>query len=383
MSIKVIVKHAAAKVAKVLQETPEAFVKSSAEEIAKIIYENINFSEVSYGSPENVIQNELLTVADEFLVAINKKAADKVVTTELLIVALEKLFNDVAHVSENLSFKLASYHEHVNTVLDNVAAAFIKKASDVITATDRSELRPSKGFSHFLNTADNFTLSSIYSRNFHDYISIDDFAGIDKYYNGTKHNITFVSDSSSFAYGKSFDDNFISTDYVETFYTKNKFDEVTSIDSFDYSLSKSLEDAAPATDSFKFEELRTVKRDNTFTNDEHNVILNKVYHDTAVPVDNVALAYTTSFDDLVSTSDYSDYAFVKDLSNTTAIVDAFGISYNKSETNDTYDVDDYFVLGVTKNPANNVTADDSIRVTYLAGANAMFNVAQFNQSTFG
>jgi hypothetical protein len=383
MSIKVVVKHAAAKVAKVLQETPEAFVQSSAREIADLIYESIDFSRIANVSPENVIKNELLAVADEFLVSVTKHLTDGSSVEEHLVLALEKLFNDIITVSESLVFNLAQYHEHVNTLLDRVSATLIKNASETIRAGDDSTLTLGKGFSEYPGVVDNFILSSLYSRHFYDYISLDDFAGIDKYYNGTKHNISFVSDSSSFTYGKSFDDNFISTDYVETFYTKNKSDEVTSTDSFDYSLSKSFDDLAQATDFFKFEEFRTVKRDNTFTNDEHNVILNKVYHDTAVPVDNVALAYTTSFDDLVSTTDYSDYTFVKDLGDTTAIVDAFGISYNKSETNDTYGINDYFVLGVTKNPANNVTANDSIRVTYLAGANAMFNVAQFNQSTFG
>jgi len=383
MSIKVVVKHAAAKVAKVLQQTPEAFVQSSAREIADLIYENIDFSRIANVSPENVIQNELLPIADEFLVAVTKSFADNTSVEEHLIFALEKLFNDTITASESLAFSLAQYQEHVNTVLDRVSAALIKTASETVSTSDDSTLTLGKRFSEFPAAIDNVALSSLFSRHFYDYVSIDDFAGIDKYYNGTKHNISFVSDFSSFTYSKPFNDSFISTDYVETFYTKNKFDEVTSTDSFDYSLSKSFDDLAQATDFFKFEELRTVKRDNTFTNDDHNVILNKVYHDTTVPVDSVALAYTASFDDLVSTTDYSDYTFVKDLGDTTAIVDAFGISYNKRETNDTYNIDDSFVIDVTKNPANDVTADDSIRVTYIAGANAMFNVAQFNQSTFG
>lgn len=383
MSIKVVVKHAAAKVAKVLQETPEAFIQSSAREIADLIYENIDFSRIANVSPENIIKHELLPIADEFLVSVTKPLADNTSVEEHLVFALEKLFNDTIAVSENLAFSLSQYQEHSSTLVDRVSAAFIKNASETISAKDDSALTLEKEFFEFPTVTDDFALSAQYSRHFYDYVAMDDFAGIDKYYNGTKHNVSFVSDSSSFTYGKYFDDNFISTDYVETFYTKNKSDEVTSTDSFDYSLNKSFDDYSQATDFFKFEEFKTVKRDNTFTNDTYNVILNKVYHDTTVPVDNVALAYTKSFDNVVSSTDYSDYTFVKDLGDTTAIVDAFGISYNKRETNDTYNIDDSFVIDVTKNPANDVTADDSIRVTYLAGANAMFNVAQFNQSTFG
>lgn len=137
-------------------------------------------------------------------------------------------------------------------------------------------------------------------------------------------------------------------------------------------------------------------------------------------IDDLALVSTKGVSDTLSIVDYDllTYSFAKKLRDTSIADDLHIIDVTKG-LQDTYSVQEYLYKDLAKTSADNVTATelplisiskpvydenvlmdnsnwvvqknldetayvyDYVSITFSTGANAMFNVALFNQSTFG
>ena len=457
MSIKALVKQAAFQVAETLHSNPEAIPLFSAREVAELVYQNINFDSIEYQYlAKNKIIHEILPVAEEIALLLNKKRTDTAFAQDVFQIALGRAFNDLV---DTLDANLKVIGKGVKDnpyLIDTLVKSFVVPKKDTAIITDPIKLGFTASKKDGVIPSDKFAYYIYYRRKFTDYVAVDDFAGIDKYYNGTKHNVTFAVDRNYLGLSKRLHDLYVSNDYSVLKTGKNFKDSVAFVEDTSVSLIKHYLDSYGAEDSTSFQQikpihdnnievsnriylssiigktdiaqaadsylLRTNKKlsDNTFFVDKHNfvfnksltdtatvqevrklknftkvnkdvaftherysAILNKVRVDTTTPIDKRFFSYTFSFSEFPLIGDYKILDAKKVLNDSPVVLDIFAANYTKAlqDTNST--AIDFSVLRVNKNPADDININDKVDLIFTAGANAMFNVALFNQSTFG
>lgn len=457
MSIKALVKYAAAQVAETLHSNPEAIVVSSAEEIASLIYQNINFEGLEYQYvAKNKILHELLPIAEQLSIAVARGLTDSTYFQDNLVHALEKGIYDLVSFLDAYSFDLIKPLNDTIRFAETLVKVLTVKYHDNSVILEQASVNTSKYQHDYYSASDAVKYSIGFNRKFYDYVAIDDFAGIDKYYNGTKHNITFAADQNYLGFSKSLADSYSSNDYnvlitgknfndpvvfsdatktllnkrYEEIYnvvdtpkissTKNLFDsnidftnrlylstildktdivlpgdysvlltnkklkDTTSfVDALAVTSNKVLVDTATVQESRKLGDFKKVNADSAFTHERYSAILKKIYTDSTGTSDSLSFGYNFSLDEFPVIGDYNVFSTEKVLNDIPFVVDLFSLHYSKPLHDTISTPTDFSVLRVNKNPADYVSTSDKADLIYTAGANAMFNVALFNQSTFG
>ena len=297
---------------------------------AELLYSNADFADITQlGVAKDQFIKELVPLIDALALVSTKGVVDSYAVQDAVVAAVTKLFHDSATVSESSAITATKPLHDSAILIDGITAVLNKVLFDLAVLVDAVAFVQVKHAKDIVTPSDVAAITAHFNRVFTDYVAIDDFAGIDKLYNGTKHNIANISDNQIFAVAKGVSDTLSIVDY----------------DLLTYSFAKKL-------------------RDTSIADDLHIIDVTKVLQDT----------YS------VQEYLYKDLAKTSADNVTTTELPLISVSKPVYDENVLMDNSNWVVQ---KNLDETAYVYDYVSITFSAGANAMFNVALFNQSTFG
>lgn len=360
--------------------------------------------------------SDTLSIVDYDLLTYSfaKKLRDTSIADDLHIIDVTKVLQDTYSVQEHLYKDLAktsadNANAYDSSVLSTTkpltehqyltdlhVTALTKPTAELIGATDYSTITAEKLFLDSTTPIDYPSLQPVLRKGDNIYTSEAYVFDIDK----ALFDTSIVSDASVYVVSKPVsevalindvpqvtfthprvDGNNIS-DFSAWQYTRNSKETITTSDSYYKGVVKLFYDAVAIDDAIKGPFVNFAKHNVTFTSDSYNVILNKIYKDSTTITDSPRFLYSQEHNEVISTADSNIVSYVKHNVDNVTTTELPLISVSKPVYDENVLMDNSNWV-VQKNLDETAYVYDYVSITFSAGANAMFNVALFNQSTFG
>lgn len=190
-----------------------------------------------------------------------------------------------------------------------------------------------------------------------------------------------VQDAISLTASKVTADLYEIADFQTLDTTKSIIDPAAVADSIIVALGRTLTDLVIVLDATAFIQIKPTK-DIVTTSDFHSAILDKVYKDSAIVTDLLQFLYFHEYNEVVSATDSNTVSYVKRNVDNVVTAESHLANIDKVVYDGNVLVDNLNWVA-QKNLNETAYVYDSINITFSTGANAIFNVALFNQSTFG
>jgi len=366
-------------------------------QVATLVYQQLEVAALSYNQPEigtayfdpnapNRFIHDISTVVDGYLVNVSLAKADSVSTaSDTYEWALNKAVGEIVDLLDTNTLGIHKPLSDPAVVTDIFRLALNKVFADNAYLSDVFDVTTIKAFNDSVASSDTFDLVANYVRHFQDYVALDDFAGIDKFYNGTKHNIVGTVDHTTLALSILKADTMSTVDMLNHINTDKKLgDTVMFADALRKVLVHVLIDAPLVTET-----LRTV--------------LTKHLNDaTGVLADQIAISGTLDKSDAIGVLTLLKKSIITKLIDSAVTVDQVAKSMHKFFT-DAVAVDDAFgfmdqatlhkgnvtvlsdLLSIqsSKEATDVAIVSDAFNVSYVPGNLMLFNNIPFNESTFG
>ena len=364
----------------------------------------------------NRILYELLPVIDALSIVFGKSADDQATLTDLATLTLTKLATDSVATADTSSMWFGLTAADSAVLVEAVALSVSQVFTEATSLNDTVSLHTTKIKADVATLSDDFNRVVNFYRNFLDTIALDDFSNVDKYFDGSKHNVAAAVDAHYWATTKVVEDTFAPADIAAIATTRPVVDELSSSDASNWAFTKgaldtvSLAEAAtfdlsklntdtstlidqaslhpekPITDgatasdaisrSAQFERtfLDTVALDDSSNidkyfdatksnaataTDAHYWATSKIVSDEASVTELAQIATTRPASDGFSSSDFSNWAFTKGQLDTVALVEATSFDLSKLNT-DTNLLLDQAALSLDKPLSENTAVSDVI-----------------------
>lgn len=208
--------------------------------IASLVYTELGLSKLTYVdpivgtayidyNPSNKILHDVSVIVEQYLIDISLSKVDNMSATDVYAIAIEKAASDLAGVVDHYSVDVSKGITDRSVVLDALRVAINKAFHDAVGTPDSLDITTIKSVNDSLVSTDVFSLVVDYVRRFSDYMSIDDFAGIDKYYNGVKHNVVGTLDFAAFALSMLKEDTVGAFDVIDSISTGKNLNDVVAL----------------------------------------------------------------------------------------------------------------------------------------------------------
>tara|TARA_B110000908_G_scaffold148994_1_gene181928 strand:- start:116 stop:1279 length:1164 start_codon:yes stop_codon:yes gene_type:complete len=363
--------------------------------IASLVYTELGLSKLTYvnptvdtvyldPSPKNKILHEIYGVVDQYLVDVTLNKYDSVSTADVYVLAIEKAAHDIVDLVEYYAMDVTKSTADYSVVLDIVRLAVNKAFSDSTGISDTYDIATIKGVNDSIVSTDVFSLVANYVRRFSDYVALDDFAGIDKYYNGTKHNVVGTEDFAVFALSMLKEDSVGAFDVIDSISTgKSLEDTVALTEAFSKIFTHTLVDSNLVDDMV---ELYTSKyiNDNAAVSDSSIINTDMYKADTTNADDTISKIIVVTSNDTIGTADAINRSIIKIVRDGVAVDDrmSFGDATALTKHNIAF-IGDILQIQSSKEVADVATVIDTVTVLYSPGNLVLFNNTLFNESTFG
>ena len=322
--------------------------------IASLVYTELGLSKLTYVdpivgtayidyNPSNKILHDVSVIVEQYLIDISLSKVDNMSATDVYAIAIEKAASDLVGVVDHYSVDVSKGITDRSVVLDALRVAINKAFHDAVGTPDSLDITTIKSVNDSLVSTDVFSLVVDYVRRFSDYMSIDDFAGIDKYYNGVKHNVVGTLDFAAFALSMLKED------------TVGAFDVIDTI-----STGKNLNDAVALSEALR--KISThVLIDSALVSEMTSLYLSKYLGDaTAVVADSKAVQFTFAKHDAVSTLSHLSKSMVSRKIDLMSLPDATVLHVRK------YVQDNYGIFDSVRSSTNlDKTGNDATITTDL------------------
>lgn len=312
--------------------------------------------------PKNRIVHDIAEIVQTFAWNVHKELEDSVDVPDHSAWDLSK---DAAHdIVEVIEFYAAS----VNKVLQDTASVeqlvrliLTKEFDDYLVTTDAYRLDTELGKYDAVVTQDAFSRVVSFVRHFQDYLSVDDFAGIDKYFTGVKTNVAGAIDHSDYAFVKTLKDTSIASDITQLLTTKNFYDFVNIPDEYLFQLEKVFNDSTAAVDH-RIASFLKVIADSVTVPDHYVADFTKVRADSASAVDSFSKVteFIRSPNDLVTFEENTTFVSNKVLNDYPLSIDR-NRSIMTKPLFDTVSSSDLILLSHALAKADTVSLPDAVK----------------------
>jgi len=189
-------------------------------EVASLIYQKLEVANLAYAKPEvgtltyldpefsdvyldpdtkNKVTHEISVIMDSYFVSVSLAKTDNTSAVDTYAIALRKAVEEIVNLGDTSLLNITKNVLDESVVTDIVRLSINKAFDDNASMSEHFNVQTIKTFNDSMVSSDLFNMVVDYVRKFEDYIAIDDFAGIDKYYNGAKHNVVGAIDHAVFA----------------------------------------------------------------------------------------------------------------------------------------------------------------------------------------
>ena len=203
-------------------------------EVANLAYVKLEVGTLSRLNPEftnvyldpdskNKVLHEIAAVTEQYFSHITLAKHDTVTTPDNYALALNKAVGEIIGVIEASVLDIRKALLDSSVVTDIYRIALHKIFTDNAFLSDVFDVHTIKAINDSVATSDLFGIVIEYVRYFQDYVALDDFAGIDKFYTGTKQNFVGAVDQAAFALSVLKHDTTSATDILNYVNTNKAF----------------------------------------------------------------------------------------------------------------------------------------------------------------
>lgn len=189
-------------------------------EIAKLVYENLNVISLKAGTPEianlkytastnNPIVHDIALVVEQLAISYSKSLEDPYTASDRIGFAFNKAHSDIAGiVIDATTLNLSKNIIDVVLIQEALQRAINKVLKDQVLIVEYTAISTTKPFSDATEILDSPRVLVDYKKHFQDYISISDYAGIDKYISSQKNTNAQIEDIFSASFSKKLIDSY-------------------------------------------------------------------------------------------------------------------------------------------------------------------------------
>lgn len=340
----------------------------------RVIWDGASLLETLSISLSRSITPENLLIEEQISIVLGRIVTDITSVLETSTLQFEKHVIDPAVITDAL-------YKSLNKVLD----------AELLPAQDTIALRTVLNKQHEVFVTDTFNRVVQYLRHFNDYVAIDDWAGIDKYYTGTKHNIATAVDNASVVFNLVKHDESWLIDALSLLTTKSATEVLPVIDNLVVASSLLKNDIANLQESFAFYIYKTVaEQDFAITSDSNFWAFTKVAQDAIAFNEAVTLSVNTVLHDQTNPIDSASLTTTK-YALDTAFVNAYHtITLNKITDDSSSVADSLFEINSVLGKSDNTVFSDAMSVSFtkviydgvaiddFAGVQPYFNMTKSN-----
>jgi len=283
--------------------------------IASLVYTELGLSKLTYvnpivdtayldPNPTNKILHDISVIVEQYLIDVTLNKDDSTSATDAYAIAIAKAAHDIVGIADHYVVDLTKNVTDYSVVLDALRVSIEKAFHDVVVVPDSIDILTIKNVNDSLVSTDVFNMVVDYVRRFSDFMSIDDFAGIDKYYNGVKHNVVGTLDFATFALSMLKEDTVGAFDVIDSISTgKNLNDAVALSEALRKISTHVLIDSALVSDMASLHLSKYVSDDvyNIYDSNVVNCILNK--NDAVSTLSHLSKSMVSRKIDLISLPD--------------------------------------------------------------------------------
>jgi len=305
-------------------------------ELASLTYINLEVGTLTYRDPEftsvyldpdskNKILHDISLVTERYFSHVTLGKFDDVSTPDTYEWALNKAVGEIVDLLDTNTLDIHKVFLDPAVVADVFRLALHKVFADNSYMSDVFDVTTIKAVNDSMAASDAFDIVASYVRHFQDYVVLDDFAGIDKFYTGTKQNFAGVVDHTAFALsvlkhdvtsatdilnyvntGKVFHDNMGFAEALRKVSIHMLVDAPLVSDAADMVLLKQLADSSPAVDQYSID-TNIVKFDTATALSELRKDLVNKYGDATSATDGMTKNLVKIFHDSVAMDDMFDF----------------------------------------------------------------------------
>jgi len=365
-------------------------------EVANLAYVKLEVGTLTYSDPEmtnvfldpdtkNRILHDLASVSEDYFAHISLAKHESLSAPDTYALALNKAVGEVIGVIEASVLDIRKPLLDGSVVTDIFRLALHKVFADNTFLSDVFDVTTIKAFNDSVASSDTFDLVASYVRHFQDYVALDDFAGIDKFYNGTKHNIVGTVDHTTLA---------LSILKADTMSTVDMLNHINT--------DKALSDTVMFADSLRKVMIHVLVDAPLVTETVRSILIKPLSDATGELADQVALSNTLNKSDATSVLTLLKKSIISKIIDSAVTVDQVAKTMHKFFT-DAVAVDDAFgfmdqatlhkgnvtvisdLLSIqsSKEATDVAIVSDAFNVSYVPGNLMLFNNIPFNESTFG
>ena len=336
--------------------------------IASLVYTELGLSKLTYvnpivdtvyldPTPKNKILHEIAVVVEQYLIDVTLNKEDSTSATDAYAIAIEKAAHDIVGVVDHYSFGVSKGITDSSVVLDALRVSIDKAFHDAVAVPDSVDIVTIKNVNDSLVSTDVFSMVTDYVRRFSDFLSIDDFAGIDKYYNGVKHNVVGTLDFATFALSMLKED------------TVGAFDVIDSI-----STGKNLNDAVALSEALR--KISThVLIDSALVSDMTSLYLSKYLgDDTADVTDSSVIQFAFAKNDAVSTLSHLSKSMVSRKIDLMSLPDA-AVLHVQKYVQDNYGISDSVMSSTVLGKTDVTITTDLLNIRYIKDVTDLVSIS--------
>jgi len=344
-------------------------------QVATLVYQQLEVATLSYNSPEfataiidpnapNRIVHDISTVVDAYLVNVTLAKADAVGTPDVYAIALNKAVGEIIGVVEASVLDIRKALLDPAVVADIFRLALNKVFADNTYLSDVFDVTTIKAFNDSVASSDAFEIVANYVRQFQDYVVLDDFAGIDKFYTGTKQNFAGVVDHTAFALSVLKHDATSASDILNYVNTDKVFhDAMGFADALRKVSVHMLVDAPLISDAADMVLLKQFA-DSSPAIDQYSVDSNLGKFDTVTVLSELRKDLTNKYGDATSATDGMTQNLIKVFHDAVAIDDMFDFMGQVAVTkNNVMTMSDALIFLASKDFADVTTVSDLLSKT--------------------
>jgi len=218
-------------------------------QVATLIYQNLEVATLSYSNPSittaffdpnapNRFVHELAAAVDDYLINVSLAKTDAMNASDAYVWALSKAVDEITTLTDAFLMEVDKSLVDTATVAEIFRLSLNKVFADNDTSvTDSFDVRTIKSTNDLVIASELFSMVTSYVRHFIDYVSMDDFVGFDKQYNGVKHNVVGATDAINYisTTKRVADSTSFAADLVIMQYSKGATDAAIVSDAFNVS----------------------------------------------------------------------------------------------------------------------------------------------------
>lgn len=327
-------------------------IKILSAQIADTIYTDIVASHINYVAAGITDINYQNTELEDIIVDYDPKSKilhDIAEIAQTFVWSAHKKLEDSAGVPDRSTWDMSKDAAHdIVTAIDLYAASINKSFEDTAIAEELVRFILTKQFDNYLVTTDAYALGAELSkfdavliqdafdrtvsfvRHFQDYVTIDDWVGIDKHFTGVKTNFAGAVDHSDYVFAKVLKDVNILSDIALLITNKAFFDSVVIPDTYLVEVEKALDDSITFTDHRTVTFLKELA-DNVTTPEHYSVDFAKITADVTSTSDKFSkvIDYVRSPNDSVAFSEELHYTANKALKDLPQLLDNSYSTFHK------------------------------------------------------